>query len=61
AIAAQAIAWLLAEQVFKIPYGPRPLLWLAGAGLGCALVTALGWLSLRGTLKTPPNQVLRTA
>ncbi|MBI3171727.1 MAG: FtsX-like permease family protein, partial [Hydrocarboniphaga effusa] len=61
AIAAQAVAWLLAEQVFKIPYGPRPLLWLFGAGAGCVLVTLLGWLSLRGTLKTPPQQVLRSA
>lgn len=58
AIAAQALAWVLAEQVFKIPYGPRPLIWLIGAGLGCGLVTALGWLSLRGTLATPPRQVL---
>jgi putative ABC transport system permease protein len=60
AIAAQSIAWLLAEQVFKIPYGLRPVLWLAGAGAGALLVTALGWLSLRGVLKTPPNQVLRS-
>jgi putative ABC transport system permease protein len=59
AIAAQVVTWVLAEQVFKIPYGPRPELWLAGALAGMALVTALGWLSLRGTLKTPPHQVLR--
>lgn len=61
AIAAQVVAWLLAEQVFKIPYGLRPMLWLAGAGTGAGLVTLLGWLSLRGTLNTPPHQVLRTA
>jgi putative ABC transport system permease protein len=61
AIAAQTVAWLLAEQVLKIPYGPRPLLWLAGTGLGAGLVALLGWLSLRGTLKTPPHQVLRSA
>ncbi|MGH2348269.1 MAG: FtsX-like permease family protein, partial [bacterium] len=60
AIAAQAIAWLLAEQVFQIPYGLRPSLWLAGAGAGAAIVTLLGWLSLRGTLKTPPHVVLRS-
>ncbi|MGH8442370.1 MAG: ABC transporter permease [Nevskiaceae bacterium] len=59
AIAAQAVAWLLAEQVFRIPYGLRPVLWLAGAGAGAAIVTLLGWLSLRGTLKTPPHVVLR--
>lgn len=61
AIAAQVVAWLLAEQVFKIPYGLRPVLWLAGAGAGAALVTLLGWWSLRGTLKTPPHEVLRSA
>ena len=60
AIAAQSIAWLLAEQVFKLPYGLRPMLWLVGAGAGALLVTTLGWLSLRRTLKTPPNQVLRS-
>jgi putative ABC transport system permease protein len=59
AIAAQTIAWLLAEKVFKLPYGLRPMLWLYGAGAGAALVTALGWLALRRTLKTPPHQVLR--
>jgi putative ABC transport system permease protein len=59
AIAAQVIAWALAENVFKIPYGLRPMLWLAGAGAGALVVTVLGWLSLRGTLKTPPHTVLR--
>jgi putative ABC transport system permease protein len=59
AVAAQVIAWLLAEQVFRIPYGLRPVLWVAGAAAGAGLVTLLGWLALRGTLKTPPSQVLR--
>ncbi len=59
AVAAQVIAWLLAEQVFRIPYGLRPVLWIAGGGAGAAIVTLLGWLSLRGTLRTPPHVVLR--
>ncbi|MDR3417649.1 MAG: FtsX-like permease family protein [Nevskia sp.] len=58
AVAAQTLAWLLAARVFDIPYGPRPLLWLAGAVAGCAVVTLVGWLSLRGVLRTPPRQVL---
>ncbi|MBL6749640.1 MAG: FtsX-like permease family protein [Nevskia sp.] len=58
AVAAQLLAWWLAARVFDMPYGPRPLLWLAGAGGGCALVSLVGWLSLRGTLRTPPRQVL---
>ncbi len=58
AIAAQVMAWVLAVKVFEIPYGPRPLLWLAGAAAGCGIVTLVGWLSLRGVLSTPPRQVL---
>lgn len=58
ALAAQLIAWVLAVSVFQIPYGPRPLLWGIGAIAGALIVTALGWLSLRNTLKTPPRAVL---
>lgn len=61
AIAAQAIAWVLATRVLDIPYGPRPLLWIAGALSGSALVALLGWLSLRRTLNTPPKVVLASA
>ncbi len=59
AIAAQSVAWLLAEQVFSIPYGPRPLLWLIGTLFGAGVVALLGWISLRSTLKTPPKIVLQ--
>ena len=58
AIAAQTVAWVLAEQVFKIPYGPRPALWVIGTLAGAVAVAALGWISLRPTLKTPPKVVL---
>lgn len=61
AIAAQGAAWLLADQVFKIPYGLRPALWLAGAGTGALLVAGLGWLALRRTLNTPAHTVLRAS
>lgn len=59
AIAAQLLAWALATNVFHIAYGPRPLLWLLGMAIGAVIVCALGWLSLRSTLRTPPNTVLR--
>ncbi|MEC9357409.1 MAG: FtsX-like permease family protein [Pseudomonadota bacterium] len=59
AIGAQGLSWALAEFVFGIDYGPRPLLWLIGAGAGTAIVTSLGWFALRRTLDTPPNTVLR--
>lgn len=61
AIAAQTVAWVLAEQVFRIPYGPRPLLWLIGTLLGACVVAVLGWISLRPTLNTPPKTVLQQA
>ncbi len=59
AVAAQTVAWVLAEQVFKIPYGPRPQLWLIGTVAGAVVVAALGWISLRPTLNTPPKIVLQ--
>ncbi len=61
AIAAQTVAWVLAEQVFQIPYGPRPVLWLVGTLTGAVIVALLGWISLRPTLKTPPKLVLSGA
>jgi len=61
ALAAQAIAWVLAVQVFELPYGPRPLLLVAGAVAGCAIVSLTGWLSLRRALRSPPREVLAAA
>lgn len=61
AIAAQLAAWALAEQVFKLPYGPRPLFWIAGGLSGASLVTLLGWWSLRSALNTPPRSILNAA
>lgn len=59
AMAAQMVAWTLATQVFEIPYGPRPWLWLIGGVSGAILVIGLGWLSLRSVLNTPPTRVLQ--
>lgn len=59
AFTAQITAWLLAAQVFQIPYGPRPLIWLLGGAAGAGLVIALGWATLRRVLATPPATVLR--
>lgn len=61
ALAAQVIAWVLAVNVFNIPYGPRPIIWIAGALTGGTIVTLLGWISLRRVLKTPPTIVLQQA
>lgn len=59
AVTAQLTAWGLAAQVFQIPYGPRPLIWLGGGAAGAVLVTVMGLLSVRRALNTPPAHVLR--
>lgn len=58
AAAAQGIGWMLATRVFELPYAFSAPLWLLGALGGAALVGAMGWLSLRATMRTPPRQVL---
>lgn len=59
AVAAQAVAWVLAEQVFEVPFGLKPWLLMTGLLAGSGLVAALGWFSLRRVVDTPPAQVLR--
>jgi putative ABC transport system permease protein len=61
AIAAQGIAWVLARQIFELPYAWSPQLWIGGAVGGALLVALLGWLSLRRVLDTPPRVVLAAA
>ncbi len=61
AAAAQIIAWVLARQVFELPYSWSPLLWLFGGVGGALLVVLLGWWSLRKVLDTPPRVVLASA
>jgi len=58
AAGAQLLAWALAKYVLEIPFGIQPGLWVISAVMGCGLVTATGWLSLRGTLRTSPRVVL---
>ena len=56
--AAQAVAWLLAVQVFELPFAFSPTLWATGLAAGVGLVTGLGYLSMRSVLGTPPRAVL---
>jgi putative ABC transport system permease protein len=59
ALLAQAAVWILALEVFELPYVPKPWLLVAGSVAGALIVAGLAWLSLRGTLATPPRQVLQ--
>lgn len=56
--AAQGIGAALAHFVFELPYVFSLPLWLAGALGGSALVSLLGWLSLRPTLRAAPSRAL---
>ena len=58
AAAAQGIGAALAYFVFDLPYAFSLPLWLAGAVGGSALVSVLGWLSLRPTLRASPTRAL---
>ena len=58
AAAAQGIGAALAHFVFELPYVFSLPLWLAGAVGGSALVSLLGWLSLRPTLRAAPTRAL---
>jgi putative ABC transport system permease protein len=59
AAAASTGAWLLATRLLEIPYQPDPVLWLAGAVTGAALVCVAGYLATRSALSQPPMSILR--
>ena len=61
ALAAVAVSWVLARQVFGFEWQPRVWVPLAGAGAGAALALAAGWWGLRGVLALPVAQTLRRA
>lgn len=58
AAVAQVLGWSLADRVFDLPYRFSFGLWASGALGGAVVVAAMGWLSLRRTLRTPPRVVL---
>ncbi|APR05205.1 ABC transporter permease [Thauera chlorobenzoica] len=58
-LGASAIGWVLAGQVFGMPYAPALAPVLAGALLGAAGVVGGGWLGMRGLLSRPPLVSLR--
>ncbi|MGB0954418.1 MAG: ABC transporter permease [Panacagrimonas sp.] len=62
AASAQLLGFLLAREVFELSYQFSPRLWLTGSLGGALLVSGLGWLSLRRSMRTSARQVLaRTA
>ena len=61
ALAATLVAWVLASQVFNLPYSLDWRVWLLGLGAGTVIVSLSGLAATRRVLKTPPVETLREA
>jgi putative ABC transport system permease protein len=60
-VAAVAVGWLLASQVFGFNWQPSPWVPLFGAMTGAGLSLAAGWWGLRDVLRRPVVEMLRQA
>ena len=60
-VAAIAVGWLLASQVFGFSWQPSPWVPLIGAAAGALLSLAAGWWGLRDVLRRPVVDMLRQA
>jgi putative ABC transport system permease protein len=60
-IAASAIGWVLANEVFDFSWNPSPLVPLLGGVAGALLSLAAGWWGLRDVLRRPVVETLRQA
>ena len=60
-LAASAIGWVLANQVFGFSWNPSPLVPLFGGVAGALLSLAAGWWGLRDVLRRPVVETLRQA
>jgi putative ABC transport system permease protein len=58
---ASALAAVMAERLFNLPYSFSPLLWVVGLGSGILVVCASGYLAARGAINAAPVDVLRSA
>jgi putative ABC transport system permease protein len=59
AMAATAVGWALADQVFRFEFAPRWMVLPASSLVGACLTLAAGWFSLRPVLSAPPLASLR--
>ena len=60
-VGASILAYVIATDLFELPYEFNPMLWLAGVGAGVLIVSASGYVAARGAVNSPPVDVLRTA
>ncbi len=60
-LAATLVAWVLASQVFSLPYSLDWRVWLLGLSAGTVIVSLSGLAATRRVLKAPPVETLREA
>ncbi|MBK9085184.1 MAG: FtsX-like permease family protein [Sterolibacteriaceae bacterium] len=58
-IAASAIGWVIAHQVFSLDYLPSLLPVLVAAPIGAVCVMVVGWFGTRRVLRQPPLESIR--
>lgn len=58
---ASVLAYLVATQLFELPYAFSPMLWLAGVSAGVFVVCVSGYFAARGAVNSRPAAVLREA
>ncbi len=56
---ASVLAYLVATQLFELPYEFSPALWLAGVSAGVFVVCCSGYFAARGAVNARPADVLR--
>ena len=56
---ASVLAYLVATQLFELPYEFSPVLWLAGVSAGIIVVCLSGYFAARGAVNAHPTDVLR--
>ena len=59
ATGAAALGYVLADQVFELPYRPNPWIWLAGTLGGAVGIGIAGMMGTRSVLSHPPLQTLQ--
>jgi len=60
-VVAVLVGWLLARYAFEFSWNPTPWVPLAGTAAGALLAWAAGWWGLRGVLRRPVVESLRSA
>ena len=58
---ASVLAYLVATQLFELPYEFSPAIWLAGVSAGVFIVCFSGYFAARGAVNARPADVLRRA